>query len=59
MEIDEVSSAEGEIQPQGELVKIQHLIGGRIIHIAVSEGQLVKKGDLLIKLDPEISNLKK
>lgn len=58
MEIDEVSSAQGEIQPQGELVKIQHLIGGRIIHIAVSEGQLVKKGDLLIKLDPEISKLK-
>lgn len=58
MEIDEVSSADGEIQPQGELVKIQHLIGGRIIHIAVSEGQLVKQGDLLLKLDPEISKLK-
>lgn len=58
MELDEVSSADGEIQPQGELVKIQHLIGGRIINIAVSEGQLVKKGDILLKLDPEISKLK-
>ena len=43
-------SASGEVKPK-KSVNISALIAGRIIKIAVDEGQMVKKNDLLLKLE--------
>tara|TARA_B100001123_G_scaffold398547_1_gene482718 strand:- start:918 stop:2270 length:1353 start_codon:yes stop_codon:yes gene_type:complete len=37
---------------KGDRKKIQHLEGGIVASLHVSEGQLVKKGELLVALDP-------
>lgn len=44
-------SASGEIKPK-EFVEIQAEIDGVITHVAVQEGDHVKKGDLLLQIDP-------
>jgi len=46
-------SATGRIYPEVE-VKISSEVSGEIIELPVVEGQLVEKGDLLVKIDPEI-----
>jgi len=46
-------SATGRIFPEVE-VKISSEVSGEIIELPVVEGQLVQKGDLLVKIDPEI-----
>lgn len=43
-------SASGEVKPK-KSVNISALIAGRIIKIAVEEGQIVNKNDLLLKLE--------
>ncbi|OUR78670.1 hypothetical protein A9Q83_07290 [Alphaproteobacteria bacterium 46_93_T64] len=53
-EIDEVSVASGEVIPSGAVQNIQHIDGGTITEIAISEGEIVKKGQILIRLDPTI-----
>jgi adhesin transport system membrane fusion protein len=50
-QLDEVSSAEGEITPQGKVKVIQHLEGGLITDIYVQEGDLVQEGAPLMLLD--------
>ncbi len=50
-ELDEVSSAEGEVVPQGQIRTVQHLEGGIIEEILVSEGAHVKKGDPVVRLN--------
>jgi multidrug efflux system membrane fusion protein len=37
----------------GEVVHIAPLVGGRVIELAVHENQLVHKGDLLFRIDPD------
>jgi len=49
--IEEVTNAEGKIIVSSELQVVQHLEGGIVDKIYVKEGQKVKKGQLLIKLD--------
>jgi adhesin transport system membrane fusion protein len=49
--LDEVAVAPGEIVPSGSVRIIQHLDGGTIGDISVREGQLVKEGDILLRLD--------
>jgi adhesin transport system membrane fusion protein len=49
--LDEVAVAAGEVVPQGKVKVIQHLEGGIIEHIFVSEGAHVREGDPLIRLD--------
>lgn len=44
--------AAGEIEPAGEIQKVQHLEGGIIRDQLVAEGQRVKKGQILLQLDP-------
>ena len=51
--IVEIITANGKIQPQTE-VKISSEVSGEIIHLYVVEGQQVKAGDLLVKINPEI-----
>jgi HlyD family secretion protein len=58
--ITEVVSASGKIQPEIS-VKISPDVSGEIIELAVKEGQQVKKGDLLVRIQPDlyIANLKR
>lgn len=49
--IDEVAVAEGEVVPQGQVKVIQHLEGGIVEEIHVTEGQTVAKGDPLVRLE--------
>lgn len=46
-------SANGKIQPEKD-IKISPYISGEVIDLLVKEGDQVKKGDLLAKIDPEI-----
>ena len=58
LDIIEKVSATGKIQPEVE-VKLSSEVSGEIIELPVVEGQQVKKGDLLVKINPDIyqSNL--
>lgn len=49
--VDEVVVAAGEVVPQGKVKVIQHLEGGIIEQINVAEGDLVRAGDPLVRLD--------
>ncbi|MDX9906957.1 MAG: efflux RND transporter periplasmic adaptor subunit [Bacteroidales bacterium] len=51
--IIEMVSANGKIQPEKD-IKISPYISGEVIELYVKEGDQVKKGDLLAKIDPEI-----
>ncbi|HLF53308.1 efflux RND transporter periplasmic adaptor subunit [Flavobacterium sp.] len=51
--IVETVSATGKIQPEVE-VKISSEVSGEIISLPVKEGQVVKKGDLLVKINPDL-----
>lgn len=50
-ELEEVAVAGGEVVPQGQIKVIQHLEGGIISEIYVTEGDTVSANDLLIQLD--------
>lgn len=49
--LDEVAVAKGVVAPKGQIKLIQHLEGGIIQAIYVSEGDIVKKGATLISLN--------
>lgn len=53
MDIIETVSATGKIQPEIE-VKISSEVSGEVIELPIKEGQQVKKGDLLVKINPDI-----
>jgi HlyD family secretion protein len=46
-------SSNGKIQPEKD-IKISPYISGEVVELYVKEGNQVKKGDLLAKIDPEI-----
>ena len=45
-------TATGKVQPETE-VKISPEVAGELIEIPVAEGQMVKKGDLLVRIKPD------
>lgn len=49
--IDIIASARGKIQPAGRVKIIQPVETGKIVQVAVHNGQAVKEGDLLLELD--------
>jgi len=51
--IIEIITANGKIQPETE-VKLSPEVSGEIVLLNVTEGQEVKAGDLLVKINPEI-----
>ncbi|TDD96516.1 efflux RND transporter periplasmic adaptor subunit [Flavobacterium cellulosilyticum] len=53
MTILETVSATGKIQPEIE-VKIASMVSGEIIALPIKEGQVVRKGDLLVKINPDL-----
>lgn len=50
--LEVVAVALGQIVPTGSVQVIQHLDGGRISKINVVDGQTVKKGDVLMEINP-------
>lgn len=53
MTITELVSATGKIQPEIE-VKISSQVSGEIIDLPVKEGQVVRKGQLLVRINPDL-----
>ncbi len=51
--IMETVTGSGKIQPEKE-VKISSDVSGEIIALPIKEGQSVKKGDLLVKINPDL-----
>lgn len=51
--IIETVSANGKIEPEAE-IKLSPAVSGEIIELSVKEGDEVKAGDLLAKINPEI-----
>jgi HlyD family secretion protein/adhesin transport system membrane fusion protein len=49
--INEVARTVGEVVPDGFLQTVDHFDGGTVKSILVREGQIVEKGDTLIRLD--------
>ena len=54
-QVDIVASAQGEIVPSGRVKVIQPLEIGAVRAIDVHDGQSVKAGDVLIELDPTMT----
>ena len=48
----EISVAPGAITPSGKVQTIQHLEGGIVTEILVEEGEIVERGQTLVKLEP-------
>jgi len=51
--IVETVAATGKIQPEVE-VKLSSEVSGEIIELPIKEGQQVKKGDLLVRINPDL-----
>src|SRR5690606_20956913 len=51
--IVETVAATGKVQPEIE-VKISSEVSGEIIELPIKEGQVVKKGQLLVKINPDL-----
>jgi membrane fusion protein, adhesin transport system len=50
-ELDQVTRGTGRVIPSKQLQIVQNLEGGIVREIAVSQGQSVKKGDVLLRMD--------
>ncbi|QNJ97840.1 efflux RND transporter periplasmic adaptor subunit [Constantimarinum furrinae] len=53
IDIIETVAATGKIQPEVE-VMLSSEVSGEIIELPIKEGQQVKKGDLLVKINPDL-----
>ncbi|MDB4653297.1 HlyD family secretion protein [Synechococcus sp. AH-551-E02] len=52
---EEIVVAKGQLEPVGSVQDIQMPVGGVVDDILVEEGETVKKGEILMKLDTEAS----
>ena len=52
--ITQVVNASGEVIPEGEVNVIQHLEGGIVSRVDVSEGEDVRKGEVMLELNPKL-----
>jgi len=53
--IDVVVSARGKVVPSGEIKVLQPIDTGVVSKIFIKEGDFVKKGDILIEIDPSVT----
>ncbi len=53
--IDEVASATGKLIPKDEVFKIHAIELGKVVNVAVKEGETVKAGQVLVELDTDLS----
>lgn len=52
--VEQAASAPGQVRPDGRVKVVNHPEGGRIAEILVREGDMVKAGQVLFRLDPEL-----
>ncbi|XGB43013.1 MAG: HlyD family efflux transporter periplasmic adaptor subunit [Nodosilinea sp. LVE1205-7] len=52
--VDEISVARGTLVPQGLVYKVQPSVAGKVAHVAVSEGNRVNQGQIIIQLDQQM-----
>ncbi|MDV3349488.1 HlyD family efflux transporter periplasmic adaptor subunit [Leptothoe sp. LEGE 181152] len=52
--IEEVSSARGQLIPQGEVYKVMPVKQGKVLDILVKEGEPVQAGQAILKLDDQL-----
>ena len=57
-DIDEAVVAQGKIETTGEIMTIQSLEGGIIESLNVKNGDFVKAGQVLLRINSEISDQK-
>ncbi len=50
-EVDEITRGDGDVIPYGQNQVIQNLEGGIVESIIVKEGQLIKKGDVILRIN--------
>ena len=50
--IDTYILANGVVRPQGDLIKVQSQIGGKLAFVGIREGDLVTAGQVLFRVDP-------
>ncbi|GAB4184437.1 MAG: HlyD family type I secretion periplasmic adaptor subunit [Coleofasciculaceae cyanobacterium] len=56
--IEQAVPAQGKLEPQGKVQDIQAPVGGVVKELLVKDGQSVKKGQLLLRLDPTADKAK-
>jgi hemolysin D len=56
--IEQAVPAQGKLEPQAKVQEVQAPVGGVVKEILVQDGQRVKKGDLLVRLDPDADKAK-
>jgi adhesin transport system membrane fusion protein len=49
--LDEITRGSGKVIPSGQVQVIQNLEGGIVSELGVQEGQVVNKGDVLLRID--------
>lgn len=54
--VDETGSARGRLEPKGNAISLDAPVAGTVTAIEVKEGQQVKAGSVLMKLDSEIAD---
>lgn len=54
-QIEEVGHAQGRLVPKGEAYKVHPVESGKVIKIAVKEGEAVKAGQLLFEMDTQLA----
>lgn len=54
--IEQAVPAQGKLEPQDEVKEVQSPVSGVVKEIYVRDGNRVKKGDLLLRLDPTAAN---
>jgi len=54
-QIKELTIAKGQLVPVGSVQLVQHLEGGIVAEIMVSDGQIVEKGTPLVRLQPAVA----
>lgn len=52
--VEEVSSARGQLVPQGEVYKVMPIQQGKVSDLLVKEGDLVRAGQVILKLDDQL-----
>ena len=55
-EIRELAIAPGQLEPSGSVQIVQHLEGGIVSEILVTEGEIVEAGDPIVRLQPIAAN---
>lgn len=53
--VDEVARASGKLVPKGDVFRVHPAASGKVVRVAVKEGQTVKAGQVLMELDAELA----